>query len=198
MEEAVDTGSALIATVPEAFVFMKVGDHAGEDFNDILKRKNKEFSDAGRSFWGYGGTACHPLQQVQPFARGVVEKNGAVYLLMAPVVSKADPDLVPATEYSEDGVVWKPIPKGIKVTGSRYALVLGEIQPGDLELRADDFVVGIGPSRGKSGGAYLQGRIDKACLSRGASPAEVVGREPIRKQVSFVARLLDPYAVLLK
>ncbi|HVU86438.1 MAG TPA: hypothetical protein VHD36_03910 [Pirellulales bacterium] len=182
--------------VPQAFVFMKVGNHAGETFEQILERKNKEFSKAGKIFWGYGGSACHPITQVQPFAKGVMQKHGSVYLLMEPINSKADPEVVPATEYSEDGVIWKPIPKGIEVTGSRYALVLDEIVPGDLDVSPDEFVVGVGPSRGRRAVDYLQGRIDKACLCKeeGAPPQ----KPSAAKQIKFMAKLLDPYAVLLK
>jgi hypothetical protein len=37
---------------PEAFIFMKVGNHASENFNAILERKNRERERAGRIFWG--------------------------------------------------------------------------------------------------------------------------------------------------
>ncbi len=185
------------ANPPQAFVFMKVGNHAGESFERILERKSREYQKTGRIFWGYGGTSCHPLTQVQPFARTAVQRFGAVYLLMEPIDSRAEPELLPATEYSADGVIWQPIPNGINVTGSRYALVLDEIMPGELDLSADDFVVGVGPSRGKRAGDYLQGRIDKACLTcaevRAASRADSV-----HKLVKFRAKLLEPYAVMLK
>ncbi len=185
-----------IATAPEAFVFMKVGNHAGETFEQILDRKNKEFKKTGRLFWGYGGTACHPVTQVQPFARRVIEKHGSIYLLMEPINSNSDPDVVPATEYSRDGVVWTPIPEGIQVTGSRYALVLDEIVPSDLTVSPDEFVVGVGPSRGKKAGEYLQGRIDKACLCR--DEASAAGATEGHKQIKYMAKLQEPFAVLLK
>jgi hypothetical protein len=176
---------------------MKVGNHAGETFEQILERKNGEYRKTGRIFWGYGGTACHPLTQVQPFVRTAVEQHGTVYLLMQPIDSKADPDLLPATEYSDDGVVWKPIPKGIEVTGSRYALILDEIVPGALDLSADDFIVGVGPSRGKRAPDYLQGRIDKACLTY-SGPPEIARSKAVKTAVQFRAKLLEPYAVMLK
>jgi len=183
--------------IPEAFVFMKVGNHAGESFEQILERKNREYRETGRIFWGYGGTSCHPLTQVQPFARTAVQQYGAVYLLMEPIDSKAEPEILPATEYSEDGVEWQPIPDGIHVTGSRYALVLDEIIPGKLDLPADDFVVGVGPSRGKRAGDYLQGRIDKACLTYSGVRATPQS-DDIHKLVKYRAKLLEPYAVMLK
>jgi len=126
-----------------------------------------------------------------------MEDYGTVFLLMQPINSNAHPDLLPATEFSEDGVEWKPIPDGIEVTGSRYALVLDEIVPGSLDLRADDFVVGIGPSRGKRAADYLKGRIDKACLTYVGPPAAPRTRA-VQKAVEFRAKLLEPYAVMLR
>ena len=186
---------AMISTTPEAFIFMKVGEHAREPFNLILERKNREFREAGRIFWGYGGTACHPLKQVQPFARLQVKKHGAIYLLMEKIESHADPDVLPATEYSEDGIVWTPIPEGIEVTGSRYALVLDEIKPGELNLNLGSYEVGIGPSRGKTASDYIQGRIDKGCFSMKETAALTGVPE---KTLSFQAALQDPYAVMLR
>jgi hypothetical protein len=189
---------ATIATAPEAFVFMKVGDHAGETFEQILERKNREIKRAGFSFWGYGGTACHPISQVQPFAKSVIQKQGSIYLLMQPIHSTADPEIIPATLYSEDGVEWKRIPKEIQVTGSRYALVLSEILPGELDISPDEFVVGVGPSRGKPASEYLQGRVDKACLCRENTKVKSTNKNNDRKEIKYMAKLQEPFAVLLK
>jgi len=169
--------------VPGTFVFMKVGNHAGEDFESILKRKNRERERAGRIFWGYGGSVCHPLMQVQPFARQYIKNQGGdIFLLMEPVNSKADPDIDPAKEYSSDGANWQAIPDGIEVTGSRYALVLDEIHPVDIEISLQDYIVGVGHSRGKVASGYVLGRVDKACLTR----------------TNGHQQLLEPYAVLLR
>ena len=176
---------------------MKVGDHAGESFEEILERKNKEYERCGRIFWGYGGASCHPLTQVQPFVHARAAAGGQLHLLMEPIESNADPDLMPAEEYSEDGVTWEPIPDGIEVTGSRYALVLGEIRPGELELSLNEFEIGVGPSRGRSAQDYLKGRIDKACLVRSPKP-DIDKLEVPTREVKYVAELIDPHAVLLR
>ncbi len=44
--------------LPEKFLFMKVGNHAGEQWEQILTRKRKEYEATGMCFWGYGGNAC--------------------------------------------------------------------------------------------------------------------------------------------
>ncbi len=182
-------------SVPEKFLFMKVGSHAGEDFETIMRRKSEEFRKAGRIFWGYGGTACHPLQQVQPFVRSTMQRGGRVHILMETINSKADPDLLPASEYSEDGINWREIPNGVRVTGSRYAVVLGEIKAEDLEIPLGEFAVGIGNSEGRVADDYLQGRIDKACLSRVEKTMKSDARVA---KISWAAELLPPYAVLLR
>jgi hypothetical protein len=187
-----------ITTAPNAFVFMKVGMHAGETFDEILRRKNAEFAKAGKIFWGYGGPTLHPITQVQPFARTLLETSGAIYVLMQSIDSHADPDIVPATEYSSDAVTWKPIPDGIRVTGSRYALVLDEIKPGDLEIVLEDYQIALGNSRGKNAAEYLRGHVDKACLMRSGEGRPASLSIPKIRKVEFLARLQEPYAVLLK
>lgn len=181
---------------PNAMLFMKVGEHAGESFESILKRKQREKRDAGCIFWGYGGTACHPINQVRPFVKNFVKNiNDEIYLYMEPINSKANPAIVPATEYSVDGKVWSPIPRGITVTGSKYALVMDEIQPGELEFSLNEYEVAIGPSMGKLASDYLTGHIDKACLRRKEDPQDI--HQKIRK-ATLTAKLLDPYAVILR
>lgn len=37
--------------LPTAFIFMQVGNHAGETFETIMERKRREFDRAGKIFW---------------------------------------------------------------------------------------------------------------------------------------------------
>ena len=181
----------------DSFVFMKVGNHAGESFEQILARKQKEFDKTGMTFWGYGGSACHPVNQVRPFAYSQIKKNGSIYLLMHSVKSNFSQNPLPAKDYSTDGVNWEPIPDGIIVTGSKYALVLDEIHPSDLEVDMNQFSVGIGPSKNKLASSYLKGQTDKACLET-ALQAQAKKEKPAIKKIDFTAQLQDPYAVLLR
>lgn len=185
--------------LPDRFLFMKVGNHAGETWEQILARKQKEHDKTGMIFWGYGGNSCHPISRVQPFARLAIRDQGRILLVMEPINSNADPDIVPATEFSRDGVLWEPIPKGINVLGSRYAFVLDEIKPGELEVRLDSFEVAIGPSTGKAAEAYLQGRIDKGCLVKSKSPRQVaMPQEKVVRKAGYTAEMKEPFAVLLR
>jgi hypothetical protein len=185
--------------LPERFVFMKVGNHAGETWEQILERKRRELERAGRTFWGYGGSACHPISQVQPFARLAVREHGSIFLVMEHIDSKGDPDLLPATEFSHDGIRWEPIPEGVSVTGSRYALILDEIVPGQLDLPLDRYEVGVGPSAGKPAEDYLQGRTDKGCFVRTQKPrTPSLPPEKLVRKVAYLAKLKEPFAVLLR
>ncbi len=185
-----------INTKSEAFIFMKVGTHAGEDLDTIIERKLREIEKTGMSFWGYGGPTCHPTKQVQPFAKTVVEKRGSIYLCMEKIHSLADPDIVPATMYSVDGVNYSPIPDGITVTGSRYAIVLDEIVPEEFEIPLDAYEVAYGRSMGRPASGYIQGHVDKACLE--LNPNRMIGASEKKKVISLVGKLKEPYAVFVK
>ncbi len=188
-----------MSQLPEKFLFMKVGNHAGETWEQILERKRREFDRTGKIFWGYGGNTCHPINVVQPFSRLVVKEHGGIMLIMEPIDSRADPDIVPAKEFSPDGANWEPIPEGIQVTGSRFALVLDEIKPGDLELSLNEFEVAIGPSAGKAAEQYLVGHVDKGCFVKSQQPRTLAEnqRRPTRR-IGYMAQMKEPYAVLLR
>ena len=181
----------------DAIVFMKVGRHAGETFEEIVERKRRERAAAGRIFWGYGGGTMHPTQKVQPFASMKIKEGKHITLVMQEIVSNHPDTEVYATEFSRDGETWEPVPEGIKVRGSRYALVLDEIEEGDLNIDLANYRVGVGPSEGKVASEYIKGRVDKGCLDLSGPPnTEGVSSKVI--QATYFARLREPYAVLLR
>jgi len=188
----------MVKPIPKSFIFMKVGSHAGETFEEILERKSREVKVAGCSFWGYGGTTLHPVHHVQPFARLQIKEHGSIYLMMQPMNSHAVPTIVPASEYSVDGIRWEKIPDGIRVTGSRYALVLDEILPDALELSLNAYEVGIGRSSGRIAEEYIRGRVDKGCLVK--REESTINQPPAKRTVAigYTAHLAEPYGVLLR
>lgn len=190
-------------TIPadgDSIIFMKVGRHAGESFEQILERKRREYERAGMTFWGYGGGTMHPIMRVQPFVRMRIEQGKQIRILMQEMNSKHPDTEVFAREFSRDGVTWEPIPEGVQVRGSKYALVLDEVQPGDLTINLGDYQVGEGPSAGKLGSDYIRGRVDKGLLDRAPTPAPGdPSTEDLRLiKVSYQAVLKDPFAVLLR
>lgn len=181
----------------KGFIFMKVGVHAREPLEDILQRKRKELQDAGVSFWGYGGNTCHPTTKVQPFVRELREAGQDVYLCMHSMVSNHWAEPVRAEEYSEDGYTWKKVPKEINVLGSRYALVLESLDEANFDLHLNQTKVGIGVQQGRTGVEYIQGRVDKACLTYEgkALPAAVDNRV---LDIHVAAKIARPFAVMLR
>lgn len=177
-------------------IFMKVGTHAQEPLADIIRRKRQEIETAGIAFWGYGGSTCHPRTMVQPFARQFEQRGETIYLCMEPMESNHFAPQVCATEYSEDGYLWKPVPSGIRPLGSRYALIIKNIEEADFELPLARTIVSLGNSAGTAGSRYIRGRVDKACLE--LTSADVSGSTPISRSIGFVAQLEPPYAVFLR
>jgi hypothetical protein len=176
-------------------IFMKIGTHAQEPLDQIVERKRRELNDAGRIFWGYGGNTCHPQNFVHQFASEHAESGREIHMVMQKMNSNhlADPKL--AEEYSNDGVVWRPVPKGIQVRGSRYAMVLQSLEEADFRLNLGAIRVACGRSRGQVGTDYLRGRVDKGCFE----VAETVSKgSQSYVQIGLVAKLAEPYAVFLR
>lgn len=177
-------------------VFMKIGLHAQEDVEAIIRRKQQEYEHTGRIFWGYGGNTCHPVNFIQPFAKAYAEQGMPVQIAMHKMDSRhyAEPAL--AKEYSEDGIEWQEIPKGIEVKGSRYAMVLGSLESCEFDLDLRNISVGIGPKRGRIGTEYIVGHVDKGCFK--FHPTHANPSENEVKRIDLVAPLVAPYAVFLR
>ena len=140
------------------------------------------------AYWGYGGSVCHPITQVQPFA----EQGTPVAILLIRTRSEFLGTSTPAIAASTDGHSWEPIPAGVTTSG-RYALVLRSVRAATEELDLGAYEVAIGPNEGTPLTSYLRGRVDKAC-ARLAS----VARDSARVPVVLRADLVAPYAVLLR
>jgi len=178
-------------------VFMKVGKHAQESLEDIIKRKRREIEEAGYALWGYGGGTCHPLSTVQPFARAFERKGHVIYLCMQPMDSSHSADPERAAESSADGLHWQAIPPAINVLGSRYALAIRDLRREEFDLPLEQTRVASGLSRGRAGSSYIGGRVDKACLEIAETEVEQPN-EHAHVQIGLVAKLVEPYAVLLR
>lgn len=170
-------------------ILMKVGYHAQEEFHSIVVRKQVEVEVTGQAWWGYGGSACHPLNQVQPFARA---HSGGVAVVFVPTDSRPGNPSMAAAEWSPDRIAWAPVPEGITVTGSKCALVLSELEEVEDSIDLARYCVGIGSSAGKPATAYLRGQSDKACLVRSSGSDETDVRRVVLR-----GHLADPWAVFL-
>jgi hypothetical protein len=185
-----------IITPNSGLLFMKVGLHAGEKFEQILERKKREYKKEGMIFWGYGGGTCHPTHVIQPFARMKIEEGNNICIIMEEIESHHPPTKIVAKEYSEDGIRWLPIPPGIEVRGSRYAVVLDELQDGDLDIDLSEYSIAAGPSIGKVASEYIGGRVDKACITRIEQRSAILS--PKIKKIRHIAKIKAPYAVFTR
>lgn len=178
-------------------IFMKVGTHAQEPLEAIIARKRKEISDAGYALWGYGGNTCHPQSMVQPFAKTFEKKGREIYLCMEEMDSKHFAVPVRADQFSPDAITWKNIPSSINVLGSRFALVIKDLEPQKLDLPLGRTRVAIGNSQGRAGHLYINGHVDKACFEV-TEEAELIEDTERHIDIGLVAKLVQPYAVFLR
>lgn len=181
-----------------AVLFMKVGTHAQEELGDIIARKRKEIAETGYGMWGYGGNTCHPQTMVQPFAEEMAARNEPIVLCMHSMVSNHFAEKLRANEYSVDNISWKPMPPTINVLGSRYALVIKNLREEEHVLPLNQTQVAVGPSRGRLGSRYINGRVDKACLEVTDEPVLVNEPQKALMKIHLIAELAEPYAVFLR
>lgn len=64
----------------ENIIIMKAGTHADESLDRILVRKTREVSGAGFCLWGYGGSSCHPIRQVQIHAQRAASRVKCLFV----------------------------------------------------------------------------------------------------------------------
>ena len=176
-------------------IFMKYGVHASESVEQIIERKKKEVQSAKRMFWGYGGTLCHPLNQVQPFLQENMSRNEKTYLVMAYTPSEMNSQTLETEFFSQNKNDWSRIPKGIHVYGSKYAIVCKNIERCDFIMDLSNYDSPVGNSKGRPLSEYINGRIDKAC---GHWDGKAKDRLSSPVHITLCAEICDPYAVFLR
>jgi hypothetical protein len=172
-------------------VIMKAGPHAGEALDAIIARKQQETASAGWCLWGYGGSACHPLTQVQPHAKSALPSQVTVVFIQT--ASTPADNSSAACEYSADAREWMLVPEGHRVTGSKVGTRPARTRPHAPADRSRRVPGRCSPSAGKNLAAYLRGRCDKACAIPAGTP------EPVTNAlVIATAELAPPYSVFLR
>jgi hypothetical protein len=182
-------------------LFMKVGTHANESLTDIIARKQAEIDAAGFALWGYGGNTCHPVTMVQPFARDYELRGEVIHLVMHPMESNHFAVTARAGEMSADCIDWEPIPDSINVVGSRFALVIKDLQPVEFQLPLAHTQVAMGNQRGRRGDEYIKGRVDKAVLEIVDEGPDGHGSELDELKsvdIGLTAELVHPHAVFVR
>lgn len=174
----------------ENIIIMKCGTHASEKIEDIFNRKKLEEINNGYAYWGYGGTLCHPINQVQPFCKS----NNKVYLLLTQTDSELNNDPKRAETFSIDNNTWEVFNSKVNVYGSKYALIIKNLQKCNLEIDLEDYEIAIGKSKGKKLSEYFQGRVDKACATK-----NIKDKNNSKKiKIVMIAELASPYSIFVK
>ena len=205
-------------SVPEAFIFMKVGPYGVECLERIVERKNCEQEKVEKMFWGYGKTGgLHPTNQVQPFAKKWLKKQDSIEVLMERTPSNPKSLDYDGSQkknlrkkHSVDEKKWCRVSPEIR-TDSMRALVLDEIKACHMHIDLRDYKVvtdpDTDPSKGKDAIDYLAfrgmkkltgktRRTDKGCLVKAKSRKGRISEVQIC--ITYRAYLKSPYAVFLE
>ena len=175
-------------------IYMKYGVHTSELLPSIISRKTKEIEDTGLMFWGYGGTLCHPIKQIQPFVEMAVRENKSIYLVMSRTFSDHHGESSISKSYSIDGKNYYNMPNGVAVLGSKYALICNSFMECNFQLNLSDYNVAVGSNQGKRLSQFIRSRVDKGCGIR-------VKRENFEDDkfvtITLIAELTPPFAALI-
>lgn len=169
-------------------VIMKYGVHAQEDVYNIIQRKKEEYKKCGKIFWGYNGVLCNPKTQIQPFLNENRNREEETFLLLVRTFSDNNGEGYCGKEFSYDRDLWMTLPEGIKVVGSKYAVVCDDLVECDIQINLNDYAIAVGNSRQKPLNDYLKGRVDKACASLKTKDDKNIENNVC---VSFYSRVLD-------
>lgn len=176
---------------------MKYGVHAGHSVDSIINRKRADFEAHGRIYWGYGGTICHPLKQIQPFTEQAMQDGEKVYLALSRTNSALYNPQTQSSLYSVNGSEWYNVPKDMEIFGSRYAIICRELVRCSFEINTSAYLIGVGINRGKNLSQYLKGRVDKACaFYKGSEHNDEMQTKTVK--IDYIAEIVEPYAVFLK
>ena len=178
---------------------MKVGYHTEEHLHEIINRKMNEISEVGFTFWGYGGTVCHPTKQVQKFVEEAIRNGCTPTLVMIKTKSPYKAKDSHSSKLSVDGKDWSCIPEGIRITGSNYALKCRNLtEQSQMQIDLFDYKVGIGSMSGSLIPSYFKYRVDKACAILDTSDQSQRTAEQMIVSVSYTAELVEPFAVFVR
>lgn len=175
-------------------LFMKIGYHAGETLEDIIDRKRKEETLTGQFFWGYGGTICHPTNQVLRFLSLAQSEHDVPVVAMIPTLSRYLGSGFNSKEYSLDQKTWLPLPDGISVLGSKFALVCTNLRKFNCVADLVQYKVAIGPSAGRTVMEYFRYHVGKVCAIKSCFHTT----NSMRCKVPYIADLVFPGAVFLR
>lgn len=175
-----------------------MGDHAGEDSDAIFNRKIADIQGLGVTFWLMRSPKARP-PQVQEICRSF-----PAYAIFVEPAAKggARPTTKEdqAKEYSHDGVLWHPLPKGL-------SRVTGKLGSGAIALVSDMMTTAVSGvidlwNYGEASDIHKPLRLILGCSTVCAvrkDTRSLPGRMKSRyRGIVAVARLADPYCVWVR
>lgn len=117
-------------------VISVIGPHAGESEDEIFKRKMDDIRKTGKTFWLIKSHKAKP-DMVQSLCKEAEMHRGNSLTVFVEASSStgARPTVTAkeAKEYSQDGVRWKGLPKGLssvtgKIDNGTYALIFNQLK----------------------------------------------------------------------
>ena len=127
---------------------------------------------------------------MQPFCKA----NNKVYLLLTPTHSELNSNPKRAESFSIDKYTWLNFNSKINVYGSKYALIIKNLQKCNFEIDLKDYEIAIGKSKGKNLSEYLRGRVDKACAIKNIKDKNYSKKV----KIIMIAELVSPYSIFVK
>lgn len=194
-----DNMALLEATLecPQCIVSV-MGDHAGEDSDAIFNRKKADIERLGITYWLMRSPKARP-----PKVQKICRSFPTYTIFIAPATkggarptTKEDE----AKEYSNDGVLWHPLPKGL-------SRVTGKLDTGATALVFDMMTVDVSATLdlwdfGEASNNHKPLRFILGCSTVCAVREDtkaLPGRMKSRyREIVAVARLADPYCVWVR
>lgn len=179
-------------------VLMKVGPYCGYSLDKIIEIKQKEQTKVGKYFWGYSGVFCRPniVKNLVNYTNGK-----KIYILFVETKSAFIPASFERFEkYSEDGGIWKKLPKDILLVGnknkSHFAITANNLQKVNFNLDISQYCTlkGIFPNDNQRFDKYFKYRVDKAC----GVYIQDKDIEERKIQIKYISELVQPYSVMIK
>lgn len=180
-------------------VFMKYGAHGNESSKSILSRKHDELIETGCVFWGYNGVLCHPSNQLNPFVQANKKNGEKTFLVLSKTLQEksvdcdTDIELKRAELFSFDRKQWEPIPIGVNVTNSKYAVVCSSFEDCDFKLDASQYILPFANPQNCRMSNYLGWRKNRACGVYCANDFEILPSKLLN--ISIIAEI--EYAAFL-
>lgn len=180
-------------------VLSVIGPHAGEDIDNIIKRKQKEIKETGKSFWLIKSQRAK-TETIQDLGKQAQKEGEKLYCIFVEpgVVGGAQPALNNdrAIYFSKNQKDWQEIPNEINITGQinmqSTGLVFDFIEKPEEDIIIDlwkysDFMDNTEPIRFRLG-ASTQCAVKKSSK----------GMVSHKRSVVVVAKFVAPYGVYLK